>query len=109
MTSDAILVLTTARSSEEAQALAEFLVEERLAACVSISAPILSIYRWEGTIDRNEERQVVIKTTRHRYAALEARIHAMHSYAVPEILILAIDGGSPAYLDWVSTETRVEH
>ena len=109
MNSDAILVLTTAASAEEGQALAEVLVEERLAACVSISAPMLSIYRWEGTIDRNEERQVVIKTTRDRYQALETRIKSLHSYAVPEIIVLPIDGGSPAYLDWMIDETRAEH
>jgi periplasmic divalent cation tolerance protein len=106
MTTDAILVLTTAASPEEAQALAEVLVEERLAACASISAPILSIYRWQGSIDRHEERQVIIKTTRARLGALEARIKTLHSYEVPEILVLPIENGSQPYLDWVAAATR---
>jgi periplasmic divalent cation tolerance protein len=105
-TTDVILVLTTVPTPQEAQALAETLVEQRLAACVSISGPMRSIYRWQGSVDRNDEHQVIIKTQRSRLAELEARITTLHSYDLPEILVLPVESGSAAYLNWVTLETR---
>lgn len=97
---DLILVLTTA-PEEEAEALARTLVEERLAACVNVHAPMTSLYWWKGSIERDDESQLVIKTTRARLEALTARINELHTYELPELLIVPVAWGSEGYLDWV--------
>jgi periplasmic divalent cation tolerance protein len=97
---DLILVMTTA-PEEEAETLARTLVEERLAACVNVHPPMTSLYWWKGTLERDEESQLVIKTTRARLEALAARIHELHSYEMPELLIVPVAWGSEGYLDWV--------
>jgi len=102
---DAVLILTTVPDDARAESLAATLVEERLAACVNIHGPMTSIYRWKGELERDAERQLIIKTTRDRVAALEARIKSLHSYELPEFVIVPIEGGSGAYLDWVRRET----
>jgi periplasmic divalent cation tolerance protein len=90
-----------ARTDEVARAL----VDERLAACVNVHAPMTSFYRWKGAIDREPERQLVIKTTRDRVAAIETRLRALHPYELPEFLVLPVESGSDAYLRWVSEST----
>jgi periplasmic divalent cation tolerance protein len=102
----ALLVLTTLPDRAGAEALAAHLVELRLAACVSIQSPCTSIYRWQGAIERGEELQLLIKTSADRYAALAAAIVARHPYALPELIALPVVAGSPAYLDWIASETR---
>jgi periplasmic divalent cation tolerance protein len=97
---DLILVLTTV-PEDEAEALARTLVEERLAACVNIHAPMTSLYWWKGSIERDGESQLVIKTTRARLEALTARINQLHTYELPELLIVPVAWGSQGYLDWV--------
>jgi len=97
---DLILVLTTV-PEEEAEALARTLVEERLAACVNVHAPMTSLYWWKGNVERDDESQLVIKTTRARLEALTARIHELHTYELPELLIVPVAWGSEGYLDWV--------
>jgi periplasmic divalent cation tolerance protein len=104
MTTDLILVLTTVPNDDTAEAMARTLVEERLAACVNLHAPMTSVYRWKGAVEREAERQVVIKTTRERLPALEARLKTLHSYELPELIVVSIEGGSPAYLAWVNQE-----
>jgi periplasmic divalent cation tolerance protein len=99
---DVILVLTTVADDGSGEAIARALVDERLAACVNLLAPMTSVYRWKGAVEREAERQVVIKTTRERLPAVEARLKALHSYELPELLVLPVEGGSPAYLSWVS-------
>jgi periplasmic divalent cation tolerance protein len=101
-----VLMLTTMPDDERAEALARTLVDERLAACVNVLAPMTSIYRWKGVVAREPERQLVIKTTRAKVAELETRIRALHPYELPELLVVAVDGGSEAYLGWVSSETQ---
>lgn len=96
----AILILTTCGSREEADRIAEALVGERLAACVQIEA-IESVYRWEDAVERTREWRLQIKTTAARAPETEARIAALHSYALPEIARLPIEG-SAAYLDWIA-------
>jgi periplasmic divalent cation tolerance protein len=98
---DERVVLVTAGSREEAERLAETLVGERLAACVNLVGPIRSIYRWKGEVCRDDEQLLVIKTTRESCAALERRVRELHSYDVPEVLVLPIEGGSEAYLAWL--------
>jgi periplasmic divalent cation tolerance protein len=102
---DERVVLVTVPSREEGDRMAEIVVGERLAACVNIVGPIRSVYRWEGTLARDEEHLLVIKTTQTRYAALEARILATHPYQNPEVIALPIVAGAAAYLRWVQAET----
>jgi periplasmic divalent cation tolerance protein len=103
---DFVLVFTTAPDNESAERVARLLVEERLAACVNVHGPMASIFRWKGTVEGESERQLVIKTTRGRLSALEARVRALHSYELPEFLVLSVDSGSAAYLEWVEVATQ---
>ena len=102
---DIMLILTTMPDDDRADTLARTLVEERLAACVNVHAPMQSTYRWKGRIEREAERQLVIKTTREQVAALEHRLRALHPYELPEFLVVAAEGGAAAYLEWVAAET----
>ncbi len=101
-----VLIFTTMPDDERVDALARALVDEHLAACVNVHAPMTSVYRWQGQIERESERQVVIKTTRDRLPAVESRLHALHPYELPEFLVVPIEGGSAAYLTWVAEETK---
>jgi periplasmic divalent cation tolerance protein len=96
-----VIVLTTLGAQTDAAAFARVLVDERLAACVNILHVMTSVYRWKGTIEEDREQQLVIKTTSDRVEALEARFHELHPYDVPEFLVIAVIGGSPAYLEWL--------
>ena len=102
---DLILILTTVPDDDRAGALARTLVDERLAACVNVHGPMTSIYRWKGNVERDAERQVVIKTTRARVNDLERRLRELHPYELPEFVVL--DGkASEAYAAWVDGEVR---
>jgi periplasmic divalent cation tolerance protein len=103
---DIMIVLTTAPSDERAETWARTLVEERLAACVNIHGPMVSFFRWKGIVERDAERQVVIKTTRENLTALRARLSELHSYELPEFLVLTVEDGSDEYLKWVVEQTR---
>ena len=98
---DKVVVLVTTSSVKEARKIANTLVEERLAACVNVHGPMASHYRWKGAVERDVERQIVIKTTRRLVAAVEARVHAVHGYELPEFLVVTADGGSDAYRGWI--------
>lgn len=98
---DARIVLTTAADPDEAARLARSLVEEGLAACATIVPGAQSIYRWEGKVESASEVLVLIKTRVPQLEALEARVHALHSYQTPEFLVLAIEQGSAGYLEWL--------
>jgi periplasmic divalent cation tolerance protein len=99
--SSARIVLSTAANPEEAERLARTLVEERLAACASLVPNVRSIYRWQGKVEDSTETMLLIKTCVEQLAALEARLHALHSYETPEFLVLGVDAGSAGYLDWL--------
>jgi periplasmic divalent cation tolerance protein len=101
-TSDTVLIFTTAPDDERAETLARTLIEERLAACVNLHGPMVSIYRWKNAVQRDVERQIVIKTTRSRAPALEARLRELHSYELPEFLVVPVEHGSADYLDWIT-------
>jgi periplasmic divalent cation tolerance protein len=103
--SDVVIVMTTI-ADDRVDELARTLVDERLAACVNVHGPMISTYRWKGAIERETERQVFIKTTRARLVELEARLHALHSYELPEFIILRPESVSAAYAAWVEEETR---
>lgn len=104
--SDVVVALTTTDSRDKAEALAEALVGEELVACVNIVGPIRSIYRWQGAVQRDEEFLCVMKTDRAHTEALKARLPALHSYSVPELVILPVSDGLPDYLAWVSASLR---
>ena len=103
---DVVIVLTTAPDDDRAEAWARTLVEERLAACVNVHGSMVSFYRWKGIVEREVERQVVIKTTRERVAALRVRLGELHAYELPEFAVLNVDDGSGEYLKWVAEQTR---
>ena len=83
--------------ADDSASFARSLVEERLAACVNLLPPMESVYRWEGKIERETERQLIIKTTRERTAALWERVREMHPYEVPEFVVVPILDGNEAY------------
>ena len=103
---DACLVITNLPDRESAGRLAHALIESRLAACINILSPCTSVYRWQGKTEDAEEFPVLIKTSRERYAALEAAIREAHPYKLPEIIAVPMAAGLPAYLDWVDSETK---
>jgi len=100
----AIFVLTNLPDSEAAFNLARDLVRLRLAACVNVLSPVTSFYRWEGALERATEHPVLIKSTRERYALLEAAIRERHPYSLPEIVAWPIERGLPEYLAWIAGE-----
>lgn len=100
---EARVVLVTCGSLAEGRKIAKAVVEKRLAACVNvISAPVESVYRWKGTIESATEFLLVIKTTARRLRELEKEIARLHSYEVPEFLVLDVRGGSKKYLAWLT-------
>jgi periplasmic divalent cation tolerance protein len=101
-----VLVLTTVPEGSLGEEMASVLVAERLAACVNVYPPMTSFYRWKDAVQRDAECQLVIKTTDDRVPAVRARVTELHSYELPEFLVVDASGGSNAYLDWVSASTR---
>ena len=106
MKSEFIVVLLTCGSEEEARRIANALVEEHLAACVTLVSPIRSIYRWEGKIWDEKEWLLIIKTQKKRFQELEKKVKSLHSYSVPEIISLPIVEGSLPYLKWIRENTK---
>ncbi|UOE18793.1 divalent-cation tolerance protein CutA [Thermobifida halotolerans] len=101
-----VRVEVTAGGREEAQTLAEEAVDAGLVACAQVSGPITSVYRWEGRVHTDEEWRIVFKTADDRLAELTAHLVDRHSYEVPEIVAVPVEGGNPEYLDWVTESTR---
>jgi periplasmic divalent cation tolerance protein len=99
---NARIVLTTAGSAEEARKIAQTLVEKRLAACVNIVPQVESVYRWEGKVETAAEFMLVIKTTTAAFAGVRAAIQKLHSYDVPECVMLEVSDGETKYLEWIS-------
>ena len=100
-----LLVLTNLPDRAAAESLADALITEQLAACVNILAPRRSVYRWQGSIQHDDEHPMLIKTTEERYAALEQVIRTRHPYELPEIVAVRIERGLAAYLKWLAAET----
>jgi periplasmic divalent cation tolerance protein len=101
-----VLVLTTVPSDALGEELATALVTERLAACVNVGAAMTSIYRWKGSVERETERQLVIKTTADRVTAVQQRIKELHPYELPEFVVIEVSGGSDEYLKWIIAESQ---
>lgn len=98
---DHIQVLTTIGSKADAQAIADALVAQRLAACVQVVGPITSTYRWQGQVETAEEWLCIAKSRSDLYAAVERAIRAVHPYEEPEILAVPVTAGSASYLRWL--------
>jgi len=96
------IVLTTCASPGDASKLVRVLVEERLVACATLIPAVESIYRWEGQIETSTETLLLLKTGAEQLAALEARLHALHSYQTPEFVVLGVEAVSERYLDWLT-------
>jgi periplasmic divalent cation tolerance protein len=105
MENDCVVVWTTIGSTADGRGMASILVTERLAACVNVLPEMESFYRWKGQVEDDHERQLIMKTTAARVAALKARVHELHDYEVPEFLVMPIVGGSEAYLNWIREST----
>lgn len=101
---DVVVVLVACPDEEAAATIAGRLVEERLAACVHVTAEGSSIYRWKGSVEKTRERLLVIKARADRLDELASRIVALHPYEVPEVLALPVVSGLAPYLDWVRAE-----
>lgn len=103
---DKRIVLTTCASQEEAEKIAHYLVENRMAACVNILPRIQSIYRWQGKVDSAAEWLLLVKTTLERFPQVRAAIRTLHSYELPECVAIAIEDGSPSYLEWIGESVK---
>ena len=101
-----IIVLITASSKDEAARVGTALVDEHLAACVNIVPQIRSLFFWEGKTQDQDEILLVVKSRLPLLERIIARVKALHSYTVPEIIALPIIGGSPEYLHWLDEETK---
>ena len=101
-------MITNLPDRASAEAMAERLVQARVAACVNLLAPCRSVYRWEERVQSEEEHPLLVKTSAAAYPALEAAIRAAHPYELPEIIAVPVERGLPAYLAWVDAETRPE-
>lgn len=104
MHTELLTVFVTAPDVEVAERMGRILVEERLIACANVVQDVLSLYRWEGEVQRDSEALVIMKTTADALAALEARVVELHPYDVPEVLALPVLGGHGAYMEWVRAQ-----
>ena len=99
-----IQITTTTETKEQAEKIAQYLVETKLAACVQVTGPITSIYRWKGKVENAQEWLCLIKTQDDLYGKVEAAIKSLHSYEIPEIIAVPIVKGSKEYLKWIDNE-----
>ena len=101
-----LLVLNTCPGSITAKKIANELVGDQLAACVQIIPGIQSFFRWVGKVENSEEHLLLIKTTSACYKEVENRIRSLHPYELPEIVVVPISDGLPAYLSWIDDVTK---
>ena len=109
MSTATLLILCTVPDRETALRLAGHLVDHGLAACVNITQPVTSVYRWQGQRESAEELLLLIKSTQQQYHALEAAILTLHPYELPEIIAVPVTQGLPGYLDWVEQCTKTTY
>jgi periplasmic divalent cation tolerance protein len=105
---DKIVCMSACADAAEAESLARRLLEKRLAACVNILPGARSIYRWRGAIEESPECLLLMKSRRGLFDQLRSEIERLHSYEVPEVVVLAIAEGSAAYLNWLEHELKPE-
>lgn len=100
---DFIIILVTTKDKEEAERIAQFLLDEHLIACANIASSVVSLFRWMDRVDRAEECLIVMKSRRDLFAEVAENVKRLHSYEVPEVLALPIVDASKDYLDWMSS------
>ena len=98
---DKIVVLNTCARQEEAERLARLLIDQGLAACVSIVPRVRSFYRWKGAVESSEEWLLLIKSSRPLFDRLRAALEKAHTYEIPEVLALPVVAGAEPYLEWL--------
>jgi periplasmic divalent cation tolerance protein len=103
---EALVVITTTETNEDAERLARLLVERELAACVQVLPQITSVYRWQGKLEQATESLLLIKTTRAAYPRLETAIKENHPYQTPEIIAMPVEAGSNGYLNWLTASVN---
>jgi len=103
---DKVVIMVTAASRRECRKIARHLVEAKLAACVNITQPVESVYRWKGKLADDKEFLLLIKSTRALFPQIKAAISKIHSYHTPEIICLPIIDGSRNYLQWLSDSVK---
>ncbi len=103
---EALVVLITAASGDEAANIAKALVEGRLAACVNIVKEVRSMYRWQGRVADEKEVLMIAKTRKELFADVVRKVKELHSYSVPEIIALPVVEGFEEYLAWLGAETE---
>jgi periplasmic divalent cation tolerance protein len=96
-----VIVMVTTSSKQEAEKIAQNLLNERLIACANIVGPVTSIFHWSDKMEKSEEYLILLKSHQDLFRKLEETVRALHSYKVPEILVLPIVDGSKKYLDWL--------
>ena len=101
-----LIVITNCPDEETANHIALAVVEARLAACVNILPGLRSIYRWQDRVETADEVLLLVKTSADAYPALQDRLRELHPYELPELLAVESTSGLPAYLQWVTDETR---
>ncbi|PQO39688.1 divalent-cation tolerance protein CutA [Bremerella cremea] len=106
--SQVIVVQTTTNSRADAERLAEIVVQRALAGCVQITGPIISVYRWQDAVQKDEEYLLSIKTIEQAFTPLADLIRKHHSYDVPEIIALPITNGTTDYLAWLADQVTTE-
>ena len=100
------LVYITAKNANEAVAIGRDLVERKLAACANVHSPVVSIYRWRGLIQQDDEVVLIAKTRRDLVDNLSARVTEIHSYECPCVVAIPIAGGYAPFLEWISAESQ---
>ena len=98
-----IIVLVTASSKKEAEKIAQQLLNERIIACANIIGPVSSLFHWAGKMEKAKEYLIIMKSQKDLFEKLADAVKTLHSYEVPEILVLPIVDGSKAYLDWLGS------
>jgi periplasmic divalent cation tolerance protein len=108
VTDRAVLIMVTTGGRNDAERLGEALVVEHLAGCCSVIPTVHSVYYWEGQLKREHEALLLVKTLESRAEAVQEYVRAHHEYELPEILQISVEGGSPAYLNWLADQVTQE-
>lgn len=98
-----VIVMVTTANKQEAENIAQHLLQERLIACANITGPVSSLFHWADKLEKAEEYLVFMKTRKDLFEKLTETVKALHSYEIPEIIALPIVEGSKAYLAWLDS------
>ena len=101
-----IVVLVTTKNARQAHKIANGLLQDKLIACANIVAGVRSIFWWQGKVDSSKEALLVLKTKKTLFKKVAVKVKALHSYQVPEIIVLPIVAGSGDYLKWINASVK---